>query len=198
MSAAALYSYRFRLWALSTLLGLFCNTAPSFFCIAFDACRRHVESVGAAGDRRRNLLGARAQYMAAGTTLKLGVRHGRRPVLAGVSSFYPQVARGSLNMPFNQKISSSPVQIAEPAPSPFGDELDQSHRLPPKSPPPSGLVHRRRRSTKGAMPAIIKRSSSTPNVRGLASSDTAASLAEKRRNKLGYHRTSVACGESSV
>lgn len=40
----------------------------------------------------------------------------------------------------------------------------------------------------------MKRSISTPNVRGQALSD-AASAAEKRRNKLGYHRTSVACGE---
>jgi hypothetical protein len=42
----------------------------------------------------------------------------------------------------------------------------------------------------------IKRSISTPNVRGQASSDVAhlALSADKRRNKLGYHRTSVACG----
>lgn len=47
--------------------------------------------------------------------------------------------------------------------------------------------------------AKIKRSMSTPNVRGQASSDAAALAisAEKRRNKLGYHRTSVACGEHS-
>lgn len=50
-----------------------------------------------------------------------------------------------------------------------------------------------------AVPALaiktgkMKRSISTPNVRGQALSD-AASAAEKRRNKLGYHRTSVACG----
>jgi len=48
-----------------------------------------------------------------------------------------------------------------------------------------------------AKPAKIKRSTSTPNVRGQASADAAALAlsAEKRRNKLGYHRTSVACGE---
>ena len=48
-----------------------------------------------------------------------------------------------------------------------------------------------------ARPAKIKRSSSTPNVRGQASADAAALAlsAEKRRNKLGYHRTSVACGK---
>jgi hypothetical protein len=45
----------------------------------------------------------------------------------------------------------------------------------------------------------MKRSASTPNVRGQAAID-AASLslaADKRRNKLGYHRTSVACGRFS-
>ncbi len=45
--------------------------------------------------------------------------------------------------------------------------------------------------------AKIKRSMSTPNVRGQATADAAALAlsAEKRRNKLGYHRTSVACGK---
>jgi hypothetical protein len=39
---------------------------------------------------------------------------------------------------------------------------------------------------------------STPNVRGQASADAAALAlsADKRRNKLGYHRTSVACGKN--
>jgi Fungal Zn(2)-Cys(6) binuclear cluster domain len=46
------------------------------------------------------------------------------------------------------------------------------------------------------MPAIVKRSASTPNVRGQAAVDAASaqSAADKRRNKLGYHRTGVACG----
>lgn len=43
----------------------------------------------------------------------------------------------------------------------------------------------------------IKKSMSTPNVRGQETADAAALAlsADKRRNKLGYHRTSVACGE---
>jgi hypothetical protein len=40
----------------------------------------------------------------------------------------------------------------------------------------------------------IKRSSSTPNIGGQMAADALAASAEKRRNKLGYHRTSVACG----
>lgn len=45
--------------------------------------------------------------------------------------------------------------------------------------------------------AKIKRSMSTPNVRGQATAEAAALAlsADKRRNKLGYHRTSVACGK---
>jgi len=44
--------------------------------------------------------------------------------------------------------------------------------------------------------AKIKRSMSTPNVRGQSSADAAALAlsAERRKNKLGYHRTAVACG----
>ncbi|KAI4273201.1 MAG: hypothetical protein LQ337_004808 [Flavoplaca oasis] len=55
---------------------------------------------------------------------------------------------------------------------------------------------RRRRSSKGPMSSSLKRSASTPNVRGLIAPESSMSLADKRRNKLGYHRTSVACGRS--
>jgi hypothetical protein len=41
----------------------------------------------------------------------------------------------------------------------------------------------------------IVRSTSTPDICGQAAADAAlAASVEKRRNKLGYHRTSVACG----
>lgn len=51
------------------------------------------------------------------------------------------------------------------------------------------------RAGAGAKSAKVKKSMSTPNVRGQAAADAAAlASAEKRRNKLGYHRTSVACG----
>lgn len=43
----------------------------------------------------------------------------------------------------------------------------------------------------------LKRSMSTPNVRPAQTppDHSAALAADKRRNKLGYHRTSVACGK---
>lgn len=53
---------------------------------------------------------------------------------------------------------------------------------------------RRRRMSKGSMSSSLKRSASTPNVRGLIATEHGLSMADKRRNKLGYHRTSVACG----
>ncbi|KAI4147946.1 MAG: hypothetical protein LQ340_005305 [Diploschistes diacapsis] len=53
---------------------------------------------------------------------------------------------------------------------------------------------RRRRPSKTASGSTLKRSASSPNVRGPSTqTDVALSLADKRRNKLGYHRTSVAC-----
>ena len=56
------------------------------------------------------------------------------------------------------------------------------------------LSQRRRRKHS----ASLKRSASTPNVRGFPNGDVGMTLAEKRRNKLGYHRTSVACGMFSL
>lgn len=74
------------------------------------------------------------------------------------------------------------------------------HGNPTSIPPPTimpltnaaVLSQRRRRKHS----ASLKRSASTPNVRGFANGDAGMTLAEKRRNKLGYHRTSVACGMS--
>ena len=51
------------------------------------------------------------------------------------------------------------------------------------------LSQRRRRKSTSA----LRRSASTPNVRGQPNDDAGMTLAEKRRNKLGYHRTSIAC-----
>lgn len=51
---------------------------------------------------------------------------------------------------------------------------------------------------------VLKRSFSTPSVGGVASTSflesqpLAPQMNEKKRNKLGYHRTSIACGESCL
>ena len=72
------------------------------------------------------------------------------------------------------------------------------HEDPTSVPPPTmmpittaAMLSQRRRRKHSAS---LKRSASTPNVRGLTNGDAGMTLAEKRRNKLGYHRTSVACG----
>ena len=45
----------------------------------------------------------------------------------------------------------------------------------------------------------IQRSRSNPNMRLLSGDEgSASSAAEKRRNKLGYHRTAVACGQLAI
>ncbi len=58
------------------------------------------------------------------------------------------------------------------------------------------IAKRRRLSKVKALPEI-RRSLSTPHMRSLALGESGAlsPTSDKRRNKLGYHRTSVACGE---
>ena len=78
--------------------------------------------------------------------------------------------------------------------------LPEEHTQPnsPADAKQSSPSLKNRGSAAASKSAKIKRSMSTPNVRGQASADAAALAlsAEKRRNKLGYHRTSVACGEN--
>lgn len=98
-------------------------------------------------------------------------------------------------------IASDPEEaVQEPEVQPPLDPLSTSfdHGNPISIPPPTMmplntavmLSQRRRRKHS----ASLKRSASTPNVRGFPNGDPSMTLAEKRRNKLGYHRTSVACG----
>ena len=62
--------------------------------------------------------------------------------------------------------------------------------------PPS----KKRRSSKTAVPSELRRSSSTPHMRHLAlgASGELSPNSNKPRNKLGYHRTSVACGKRAT
>jgi hypothetical protein len=58
-------------------------------------------------------------------------------------------------------------------------------------------LNKKRRHSKPKVTAEIRRSSSTPHMRNLAlgTPGDLSPTADKRRNKLGYHRTSVACGK---
>ncbi|KAL8754852.1 MAG: hypothetical protein Q9199_004041 [Rusavskia elegans] len=105
----------------------------------------------------------------------------------------------------NPSIASAPDQTL-PSPmdnapdhiSPFDQTaIGSLQSLQPMSRASASLTAaRRRRSSRGSMSSALKRSASTPNVRGLLTAESSMSLADKRRNKLGYHRTSVACGKS--
>ncbi|KAJ8112492.1 hypothetical protein OPT61_g5152 [Boeremia exigua] len=55
---------------------------------------------------------------------------------------------------------------------------------------------KKRRSSKSKIPGELQRSTSTPHMRNLAlgASGELSPTSNKARNKLGYHRTSVACG----
>lgn len=82
----------------------------------------------------------------------------------------------------------SPYDFGNPSALPSQQAL--SHPAPPMT--ASSATQRRRKTPKHSINSL-KRSASTPNVRG----DAGMSMADKRRNKLGYHRTSVACGTES-
>lgn len=97
-----------------------------------------------------------------------------------------------------EQISQSPVRTPPEPMANFNftnptNSLPSQHLLShPTALVTSMTTQRRRKASKNGV-SSLKRSASTPNVRG----DAGLSMADKRRNKLGYHRTSVACGESS-
>ncbi|KAK4983310.1 hypothetical protein LTR66_008872 [Elasticomyces elasticus] len=69
----------------------------------------------------------------------------------------------------------------------------------PDTAPVAALMVKKRKSSKVKASSTIKRSASTPLMRGAALPDhepSSPSAADKRRNKLGYQRTSVACDDA--
>lgn len=144
----------------------------------------------------------------------------------GISPFQigaqPQLMAVCLQTPFGSKtglwnMSDLPTEFSTTGSDAVSDTMAYQFSLPPLGDSPSSMIpslHHLARDqshpspttfTKPLSPgdsaaakaAKVKRSISTPNVRGQASADAAALAlsAEKKRNKLGYHRTSVACGE---
>ena len=136
-------------------------------------------------------------FMAAGKTLRVKLRYRSR--INPTSDIGP-------NLPGDIKelaMASVSEEIDEPVMEPMLEPLQTSfgHGNPSLISPPtmmpltSAAILSQRRRRKNS--ASLKRSASTPNVRGMASGEAGMTLAEKRRNKLGYHRTSVACGSYS-
>ncbi|KAF2622629.1 hypothetical protein BU25DRAFT_207228 [Macroventuria anomochaeta] len=104
-------------------------------------------------------------------------------------------------MSFNPPDHSAGVD--GPAPEPTSvhsptDHLDLKNNL--TGPESTIQTHqhpsKKRRSSKSKIPGELRRSTSTPHMRNLAlgTSGELSPTSNKARNKLGYHRTSVACG----
>lgn len=82
----------------------------------------------------------------------------------------------------------SPTDRLESAQGPLsGQESSHSHHHSSK----------KRRSSKSKVPGELRKSSSTPHMRHLplGTPGELSPTSNKPRNKLGYHRTSVACGK---
>ena len=135
-------------------------------------------------------------YMAAGKTLKVKLRYRSRPSISDLATEDESRIKELIMASAPEHIQQPEMQ---PALEPFSASYEQGN--PSSIPPPhmmqpltasAILSQRRRRKSSTA----LKRSASTPNVRGSMNMniDSGMTLAEKRRNKLGYHRTSVACG----
>ncbi|KAL1648127.1 hypothetical protein SLS58_002454 [Diplodia intermedia] len=99
-------------------------------------------------------------------------------------------------MSYNPSAPVSGTAVAQPS----AQQLD-GHDLQPAYPSSTAkTLHDKRRHSRGKIHPQIKRSSSTPHMRALALGESSpiSPNSDKRRNKLGYHRTSVACGRSDV
>ncbi|KAG4033292.1 hypothetical protein MFRU_005g03040 [Monilinia fructicola] len=78
----------------------------------------------------------------------------------------------------------------------YNHHMEPHSPLNGQGPSPSNRDLEASSFSKSSKDAKAKRSMSTPNIRTSGNTDAAALalVNEKRRNKLGYHRTSVACG----
>lgn len=72
--------------------------------------------------------------------------------------------------------------------------LDSSRQVKPPPSDTNGTASFGMTIKHGEPAPILKRSYSTPTVRSMAQESTLAT-GEKKRNKLGYHRTSIACSK---
>ena len=92
----------------------------------------------------------------------------------------------------------APVAETTSTPSP-ADRLEFNSTLTGQAsiPQPQPQSSKRRRSSKSKVPGELRRSTSTPHMRSLTlgASGELSPTSNKARNKLGYHRTSVACGK---
>ncbi|KAL5370842.1 hypothetical protein PMIN04_009566 [Paraphaeosphaeria minitans] len=90
---------------------------------------------------------------------------------------------------FSISETTSP-ELLDERPDYYSAQTDQAAETSPQQ-----LLLKKRRTSKDKA-TVIRRSSSTPHMRNLALGNAGelSPTGDKRRNKLGYHRTSVACG----
>jgi hypothetical protein len=80
--------------------------------------------------------------------------------------------------------------------SPTDSAPSASYYHTPTLPHSSAGIAKRRKNSKVKMSPILKRAASTPQLNGLSvqeSGGLSPSALDKRRNKLGYQRISIAC-----
>lgn len=111
------------------------------------------------------------------------------------SPLSPRPSTTLLGMSYNPSAPVSGTAVAQPL-AQHMDGPDLATGLPAYPSHNPKDLHDRRRPSRGKVPPAIKRSSSTPHMRALALGESSpiSPNSDKRRNKLGYHRTSVACG----
>ena len=136
-------------------------------------------------------------HMAAGNTSRVKPRHRSQLPTPDIVTQGGRVIK-DFTMASNQEEAVHEPELQQPL-NPLTTSFDPGDHI--SEPPPmmmpfnnAAMLSQRRRKKHSSS---LKRSASTPNVRGFPNSDAGMTLAEKRRNKLGYHRTSVACGTLS-
>ena len=85
--------------------------------------------------------------------------------------------------------------------SPTDSAPSASYYLTPTLPHSSAGIAKRRKNSKVKMSPTLKRAASTPQLNGLSVQEAGGlspSALDKRRNKLGYQRISIACCEYNV
>jgi hypothetical protein len=101
------------------------------------------------------------------------------------------------SMAYQYPLATSGLESSNMIPSFHHPPLDHAQPDSPAQGQPASPGIKNAGISASSKSSKVKRSMSTPNVRGQATAEAAALAlsADKRRNKLGYHRTSVACGE---
>lgn len=106
----------------------------------------------------------------------------------------------SFNPPNHSPGVNGPAPDSLPIQSPT-DSLDFRNTFtgPESAAQTQQQLSKKRRSSKSKIQGELRRSTSTPHMRSLAlgTSGELSPTNNKARNKLGYHRTSVACGRST-